>query len=340
MTLSPLTVVVGSNASGKTSLLDAITFALDPRSFGGNIESSRPLRLLQAAQWRKNTENRLRPWLSLGSADPRIEVGLTTRGQSPEAASASSNFGVRLKLGDELEYLVPEELVEWDPSDEAKKKVYEQALAEIGAAIPLRLDANVLRQPTPVHAGGSRLGPDGSGLAAVLRDLRDLEDGTFDRIQECLTRLVPSVRKLRCRIEDFDLESGPVPASVVEAKIGERDDDWCPASALSEGTLLVLAILAAVHRYHDGGILLLDDIDRGLHPRAQLELVRLLRELQKDKPKLQVIGTTHSPYIVDAFAPDEVVVLRLDQHAHTRARLLHDHPDLEQWKSMMDAGVF
>ncbi|HMR06990.1 MAG TPA: AAA family ATPase, partial [Polyangiaceae bacterium] len=40
-----------------------------------------------------------------------------------------------------------------------------------------------------------------------------------------------------------------------------------PTHAASEGTLLALALLAAVHSGDPPDVLLLDDLDRALHPR-------------------------------------------------------------------------
>lgn len=48
--------------------------------------------------------------------------------------------------------------------------------------------------------------------------------------------------------------------------------------------------------YH-GGILLIDEIDAGLFPAAQLELIKILENFAK-KLNLQIIFTTHSPIII------------------------------------------
>lgn len=57
-------------------------------------------------------------------------------------------------------------------------------------------------------------------------------------------------------------------------------------------------------------------------------------------PVVQVIFTTHSPYIVDELEPQEVIVLALDEAGHTVARSLADHPDAQRALSVLTTGEF
>ncbi len=82
-----------------------------------------------------------------------------------------------------------------------------------------------------------------------------------------------------------------------------------PAPAISEGTLVTLAILTAIIHddslKQDGGVkearrpktILLDNIESGLQPSAQRDLIRQLRRLQETRPELQITFASHSPYI-------------------------------------------
>ena len=55
----------------------------------------------------------------------------------------------------------------------------------------------------------------------------------------------------------------------------------------------------------------LDDIDHGLHPKAQWDLLKQLRRLLAQYPDLQIVATSHSPDLVDELDPSEVVVMAL-----------------------------
>jgi predicted ATPase len=126
--------------------------------------------------------------------------------------------------------------------------------------------------------------------------------------------------------------------------IGDRfeiefdDGSEVPADLLSEGTVLAFGLLTKLREPERPRLILIDDIDRGLHLGAQAKLVAVLRELMKLDPELQIICTTHSPYLLDLFEPAEIRVLALDAERRTHARPLTGHPDFEKWKFGTQTG--
>jgi predicted ATPase len=105
-----------------------------------------------------------------------------------------------------------------------------------------------------------------------------------------------------------------------------KDAPGLPAHAASEGTLIVLGILCAMFSPSHPNLILLDDIDRALHPKAQHDLVAGIRTALAAAPNLQIVATTHSPYLVDALQPEEVVVLARRQDGAVAAKRLSEHP--------------
>ncbi len=85
-------------------------------------------------------------------------------------------------------------------------------------------------------------------------------------------------------------------------------------------------------------LILLDDIDRGLHPKAQREVVGLLRLVLEQNPGLQIVATTHSPYLVDNLRPEEVRLTTLGDDGTVSIAGLIDHPDFDRWKDEMAPG--
>lgn len=110
-----------------------------------------------------------------------------------------------------------------------------------------------------------------------------------------------------------------------------------PASQVSEGTLLVLGLLAALHGPDRPNLMLLDDLDRGLHPRAQKELIALLRGLLETNQELQVLASTHSPYLLDCMETNEVRMTHLQDGA-TVCAALASHPKFDKWKDEFSPG--
>jgi predicted ATPase len=112
------------------------------------------------------------------------------------------------------------------------------------------------------------------------------------------------------------------------------------ATAASEGTLLVLGLLTVLHSRATTRLILLDDLDRGLHPIAQKNLIATLRRLLAVNPEMQLVATSHSPYLLDNLQPEEVRITALDGNGQARCARLVDHPEFEKWREQMLPGEF
>lgn len=239
---------------------------------------------------------------------------------------------------------------------EAVERFFAGYLASLLPAVHfLRPQADAIAAPSLPSGESPSLREDGSGTASVLGFLTGAHRDRFEAIVEDLRRVVPQVRdlrvlparieashreRLRIRDQDFDL---PLAQAQWGQKFELRFDEagWLPAASGSGGTLAVLALLTALHARASGpALLLLDDLDRALQPRAQEEMVDRIRRHLEANPQLQVIATTHFPYLIDHFAYDEIRVMDLDDRGHGVCRSLADHPDIERWKDVMAPGEF
>ncbi|WP_442944254.1 AAA family ATPase [Nostoc sp.] len=111
-------------------------------------------------------------------------------------------------------------------------------------------------------------------------------------------------------------------------------EEWKPghvteidARSMSDGTLRFLAILTALLTRPEGSQLVIEEIDNGLHPsRAEL-LVRILREIGS-KRKIDILLTTHNPALLDALGPEivpfVVVAHRDKETGESKLTLLED----------------
>ncbi len=72
------------------------------------------------------------------------------------------------------------------------------------------------------------------------------------------------------------------------------------------GEIAAAELLAA--DYPQYGIILIDEIETSLHPRAQRRLMRDLARIAREQ-ELQIILTTHSPYILDEIPPEARIYL-------------------------------
>ncbi len=99
------------------------------------------------------------------------------------------------------------------------------------------------------------------------------------------------------------------------------------ARSMSDGTLRLLGILTALLTRPEGSLIVIEEIDNGLHPsRAEL-LVKILREIGSQR-KIDLLITTHNPALLDALGPEIIpfvtVVHRDPETGESKLTLLED----------------
>lgn len=303
LTFGQINLLVGPNACGKTNVLKAIQFAL------GSV-------LFEAKQ---------EPY-----------------------------FRVDLWFLDGLSLSVDGMRTSWIGSDVKLKAPWRYTALEKDVHL-LKHQESKLKQPSYSAELMPTLALDGEGLASVLSFMRLNDPRTFERLVEDFKAVIPAVEEIRFGrapierqfVREIKVDGQVLRQPAVEQLVGEEilldmsNAKSIPASQCSEGTMLVLGLLAAIYNQSAGPkLLLIDDLDRGLHPKAQGELISLLRRLLARFPQLQIIATAHSPYMVDCMEPDEVWCMALDDDRGTVARRLSDHPKLKDWIDEMSSGEF
>ena len=216
----------------------------------------------------------------------------------------------------------------------------------------LRLDAGMMVRTTIANDEIPRMESEGSGLASALAWMKGAAEDELAQITADLRSVVPGVKRIKTyrervanrRMEKMNIDGQPLWRPVDETAIGDRfaiefDDGFeVPSDLLSEGTVLALGLLTKLREPGRPRLFLLDDIDRGLHLGGQVKLIQVLRTLMDLDPELQIVCTTHSPYLLDLFEPAEVRVLALDAQRRTHARPLTEHPDFGKWKFGTQTG--
>lgn len=108
------------------------------------------------------------------------------------------------------------------------------------------------------------------------------------------------------------------------------DSGLIPAADLSQGTLYLLGVLTLAFHPAPPSMVCIEEIDRGIHPRMLRDLLyRLSYPKDESRPVVQVIATTHSPYLLDLFRdhPEEVVISQ-KQGSAAHFECLADREDL------------
>lgn len=144
-------------------------------------------------------------------------------------------------------------------------------------------------------------------------------DDSFAQIlqdyQDEINRLLPFPKtNSEVRFDVTSLTRGAL-REVTQAFVQSDDQAKLPLEAFGAGTRCIssLAILALVARKRGHAIMAIEEPETFLYPSAQRAIVTEIRTLAT-----QLFLTTHSPYALDLFGPDEISVVSLNPDGHGR----------------------
>jgi predicted ATPase len=200
----------------------------------------------------------------------------------------------------------------------------------------IQLHPGTLATPTLTAKTPPPMGVNGSGLASLMAYFKLYDEARYDQVVELFRKVIPQVQKVRIDRVPAG-QQGAMGEGLLFDLPGRKG---VPASAMSDGTLYALGLIVKILDPQRPKTLLIDDIDHGFHPKAQLTLVELLHKLLDEIPDLQIIATSHSPYILSGLEWDEVRVTGLREDGSAVIQPLTKHPNYEKWKESMTPGEF
>lgn len=179
----------------------------------------------------------------------------------------------------------------------------------------------------------STLQQDGANLSAVLWNLWGADS---DAVSEDVTTRRREILEFIHSLPEQDIADlsflreprGGVMVKLTETFGGQQRE--FDASLLSDGTLRVLAVCAALLSASEGDLVVIEEIDNGVHPsRAKHLLSRILAVAERRH--LRVLLSTHNPALLDslpdAAVPDVVFCYRDPVDGTSRLVRLEDLPD-------------
>ena len=184
-----------------------------------------------------------------------------------------------------------------------------------------------LFQPEPwrmrdyARMGDKELRFNGENLSAVLYDLCKKQNRIDD-----IRKIIDDLPDNGIEMMGFILTT----ARDVMLSLQEAGGVKIDARQLSDGTLRCLAILAAVYSEPEGSMIVVEELDNGIHPSRITKLLHAIQQIAAER-HLTLVVTTHNPAVMDAVGPDHMDGLVLcyrskEDGASTFARIV-DLPD-------------
>ena len=156
-------------------------------------------------------------------------------------------------------------------------------------------------------------------------------------------RLVAFIRSLPeqniARLDFITTQRGDVMIQLIETFGGQ--EKAVDAPLLSDGTLRVLAIAATLMSAPPDSMVVIEEIDNGVHPSRANQLMSSIQEVAKQR-RLRVLLTTHNPALMDALpieaVADVVFCYRDPEAGDSRLVRLSDLADYPQLMAQGDLG--
>lgn len=373
--IDPLTILIGTNASGKSNTLDALLFLhrvssgigifqaingdLNVPSLRGGMEwvclkphKQFTLEVL-AEGLNKNQDFHYKLTIQVNGTKAEVfEEELTVLSNAPQKEKRlfntkqeeSTNPGIPTYFstgtqgrGKRIDLNRSHIILSQTETMSLRKEVQDGArhvLTQLKQLFVFDPIPSHMRDYTPFS---EKLNSDGSNIAGVLAGL---EQTRREEVEATITQYLKA-------LPERDIKrvwSEPVGKFKTDAMIycqegwEETVSHEIDARGMSDGTLRYLAIVTALLTREPGSLLVIEEVDNGLHPSRARILVDMLRQLGKER-SIDVIVTTHNPALLDAagvrMLPFITVAHRDDK---TGISQLIQIEDIEQLPKLMASG--
>lgn len=280
--------------------------------------------------------------MDTGTGVPLYDMDQPSQGgMATEAGVAYNNFS---KGGNKPHIKVTDQMAVFAQLDSpasfhANHRKAQQEIPRVCKAYQALLSNVLFLDPVPARMrdfsflADKRLGGDGANLSSVLYQLWMAEDTSDEKTgQPARNELISFIQSLPEQdITGLDFLKGPrgdVMVQLIETFSGTPRR--FEAALLSDGTLRVLAIAAAMLSAPEGSLVVIEEIDNGVHPSRARHLLERIQAVA-ERRNLRVLLSTHNPAMLDALpdkaVPDVVFCYRDTRSGDSRLVRLGSLPD-------------
>lgn len=348
--LTPIHVLIGPNDSGKTSILDALA-ALCRTVDHGLREAFLGSWTGTELVWAGQSHGLVDVAVDFDSMDTsyRITVAFAARHRSAAVQEEVIQQGEsQIKFGARpLQTCVRKQTT--NPHRREPHQDELLAIARLlGGIHYYRWNPQFLALPVAPDAQRRfRMESNGFGLALCLDEILSYDRDRFIQLENRFRQVFPHIKSIKLQQESAYRAPVDDPALVTMLQKADgkglyfelvNGGQLVPAAQASDGTLLVLAYLAVLYLPKPPRLLLVEEPENGIHPKRLQDILKILRELIQEQSHTQIILTTHSPYVVDLFEPDEVTLCTKLDNGEVKTTRLSDSPTIRQQLHVFTLG--
>ncbi len=182
---------------------------------------------------------------------------------------------------------------------------------------------------------------DGFGLPTLLDDILSYDPLLYMKIKEEFCDFFPQFKAVRIETEEGLKKQIDRSGSITFSKsIGKglyfdtKSGTSIRAEQVSDGAILFLGFLALMYNPKPPKLIMIEEPEKGIYPKRLEEVIGMMRKLVEnpgDRPVPQIVMTTHSPYFLSLFQPEEVTFLRREGGTGpVRAYPMRDAPHIHE----------
>lgn len=208
-------------------------------------------------------------------------------------------------------------------------------IKEKGSAVASCISSIFILDPKPemmrsYTPKSDKLASDGSNIAGYIAGLSDEGKKDFEDKLTDYVRPLPERDIIKIWAEPIGRFKSDAMLYCAEEWTDGKKTEF-DARSMSDGTLRFIAIISALLAAREGSTIVIEEVDKGLHPSRAGELVMALKDLGT-KRGVDIICTTHNPVLIDALGPEMLpfisYVSRSETTGNSEIHLLEDVPHL------------
>ena len=367
--IDPITVIIGTNASGKSNIFDALKLLsalaspIDIMDIAKNVRGGaegiirrgeQMCNLTITMEGDKSSEQLIYE-VALAFDDQRniyikdeslilattkknlvmferkeldemnkslVSVALYTEGKP-----RYQNFSAKTSVLSQIEYV------------NCVRRIKDSTLTVVNNLRKIRLSNPIPERMRDFAPLSKTIAEDASDLAGYLANLdEELKSVTYEAILKYLKPL-PDRDIKSIRADKIPMTDKAMLFCTEEWTAGHTQEQ--SALGMSDGTLRFAGIIAMLITAEDKALILLEELDKGVHPSRAKDLVKMLKEIGKQK-KLDIICTTHNATFVDELGPQMIpfisYIKRNEENGCTDIHLLEENEQLARLMASKRVG--